>query len=49
MIDAIIILFFTLLPLIIPVGIGYGVYRWKKGKTAPAETGPSGPAEKKSE
>jgi hypothetical protein len=39
MIDAIIILFFTLLPLIILGGIGYGIYRWKKGnKPAPELT-----------
>jgi hypothetical protein len=31
MIDAIIIIFFTLLPLIIVGGAGYGIYRWKKG------------------
>jgi hypothetical protein len=31
MIDGIIVLFFTLLPLIIIGGIGYGLYRWKKG------------------
>ena len=31
MIDAIIIIFFTLLPLIILGAIGYGIYRWKKG------------------
>jgi hypothetical protein len=31
MIDAIIILLFTLLPLIILGGIGYGMYRWKRG------------------
>ena len=40
MIDAIIILFFTLLPLIILGAIGYGIYRWKKGNTpaaSPAE------------
>jgi hypothetical protein len=32
MIDAIIIILFTLLPLIIIGGIGYGIYRWRKGK-----------------
>ena len=32
MIDAIIIIFLALLPLIILGGIGYGIYRWKKGK-----------------
>ncbi len=31
MIDAIIILFLTLLPLIIIGGAGYGIYRWRKG------------------
>ena len=31
MIDAIIIIFFTLLPLIIVGGAAYGIYRWKKG------------------
>ena len=31
MIDSIIIIFFTLLPLIILGAIGYGIYRWKKG------------------
>jgi hypothetical protein len=40
MIDAIIIILLTLLPLIIIGGIGYGIYRWRKGKEparAPAE------------
>jgi hypothetical protein len=40
MIDGIIVLFFTLLPLLIIGGIGYGIYRWKKGKkpaAVPAE------------
>jgi hypothetical protein len=40
MIDLIIILLFTLLPLIILGGAGYGIYRWRKGKQlikAPAE------------
>jgi hypothetical protein len=32
MIDAVIIIFFTLLPLIIIGGAGYGIYRWKKGR-----------------
>jgi hypothetical protein len=32
MIDAVIIIFFTLLPLIIIGGAGYGFYRWKKGR-----------------
>jgi hypothetical protein len=36
MIDALIIAFFTLLPLIILGGLGYGIYRWKKGKKTPA-------------
>jgi hypothetical protein len=31
MIDAIIIILFTLLPLIMVGGAGYGIYRWKKG------------------
>lgn len=31
MIDALIILMFTLLPLLILGGIGYGIYRWRKG------------------
>jgi uncharacterized protein YfcZ (UPF0381/DUF406 family) len=40
MVDFIIILLFTLLPVIILGGIGYGIYRWRKGKQpekAPAE------------
>jgi hypothetical protein len=40
MIDAIIIILFTLLPIIILGGIGYGIYRWKKGNkpvTVPTE------------
>jgi len=40
MIDAIIIILFTLLPLIIIGAIGYGIYRWKKGNkpaAVPAE------------
>ena len=40
MIDAIIIILFTLLPLLILGGIGYGIYRWKKGNkpvAVPAE------------
>jgi len=32
MIDAIVILLFTLLPLIVLGAIGYGIYRWRKGK-----------------
>jgi len=45
MIDVIIILFITLLPLIIIGGAAYGIYRWRKGKkpaVAPVE-----PVEKK--
>jgi hypothetical protein len=44
MIDAIIIIFITLLPIIIMGGTAYGIYRWKKGKkqqvapVKPAET-----------
>jgi hypothetical protein len=34
MIDAIIIIFLSLLPLIILGGIGYGIYRWRKGNKA---------------
>ena len=40
MIDAIIIIFFTLLPLIILGAVGYSIYRWKKGNkpvAVPAE------------
>jgi hypothetical protein len=40
MIDLIIIILFTLLPLMILGAIGYGIYRWRKGKQparAPAE------------
>jgi hypothetical protein len=33
-IDGIIIAFFTLLPLIILAVLGYGIYRWRKGKSA---------------
>ena len=36
MIDALIIILFTLLPLIILGGAAYGVYRWRKGKTGAA-------------
>lgn len=36
MIDAIIIIFFTVLPLIIIGGIGYGVYRWRKDRKSTA-------------
>jgi hypothetical protein len=32
MIDAVIIIFLTLLPIIIIGGAGYGIYRWRKGK-----------------
>ena len=32
MIAAIIVVLFTLLPLIIIGGAAYGIYRWKKGK-----------------
>ncbi len=38
MVDAIIVLFFTLLPLIIIGGIGYGIYRWYKGRKGRAPT-----------
>jgi uncharacterized membrane protein len=44
-IDFIIYLVFTLLPWIILGGIGYGIYRWKKGKQ-PAKA-PAEPTEKK--
>ncbi len=40
MVDAIIVLFFVLLPLIILGAAGYGIYRWRKGNkpvTVPAE------------
>jgi hypothetical protein len=40
MVDAIIILLFTLLPVIILGAVGYGIYRWRKGNQpakAPAE------------
>ncbi|MFA4859427.1 DUF4349 domain-containing protein [Methanoregula sp.] len=37
MIDAIVIILLTLLPLIIIGGIGYGVYRWHKGKKPAVE------------
>jgi uncharacterized coiled-coil protein SlyX len=45
MVDFIIILFFVLLPVIILGCIGYGIYRWRKGKQ-PAKA-PAEPAEKK--
>ena len=32
MVDAIIVLLLTVLPLIILGVLGYGIYRWKKGK-----------------
>jgi len=35
MIDLIIITLFTLLPLMILGVIGYGIYRWRKGKQPP--------------
>ena len=38
MVDAIIVLFFTLLPLIIIGSIGYGVYHWYKGRKGSAPT-----------
>jgi len=41
MIDALIIILFTILPLIIIGSAAYGIYRWKKGKkpaAVPAET-----------
>jgi hypothetical protein len=44
MIDAVIIIFLTLLPIIIIGGAGYGIYRWRKGKKV-VET--SKPEEKK--
>jgi hypothetical protein len=37
MIDAIIIVLFTLLPLIVVVVAGYGIYRWRKGITTPEQ------------
>ena len=40
MIDALIILFFTFLPLIIIGGAAYGVYRWRKNKNVPASPAP---------
>ena len=43
MIDAIIVFFFTLLPLIVIGGIGYGIYRYRKGKKQGAA--PDKPAE----
>lgn len=33
MIDFIIVILFSLLPLIIIGGAAYGIYRWRKGKT----------------
>jgi predicted permease len=32
MIDAVIIIFLTLLPIIIIGGAGYGIYRWNKAR-----------------
>ncbi|WAC04474.1 MAG: DUF4349 domain-containing protein [Methanoregula sp.] len=40
MIDALIILFFTFLPLIIIGGAAYGIYRWKKNKNAATSPAP---------
>jgi hypothetical protein len=37
MLDAIIILLFTLLPLIIVAGAGYAIYSWRKGKKGAAQ------------
>ncbi len=37
MIDALIVLFFTLIPIIILGGIGYAIYRWKKGNKPAAD------------
>lgn len=42
MIDMLIILLFTLLPVLILGGIGYGVYRWRKGKKADVPVNPDG-------
>jgi hypothetical protein len=39
MIDAIIVLFFMLLPLAVLFGIGYGIYRWNKGRKGAATPG----------
>jgi hypothetical protein len=47
MIDAIIIILFTLLPLIIIGGAGYAIYRWKKGRKDPASPELSEKSEKK--
>ena len=41
MIDAIIIILFTLLPLIIVAGAGYAIYRWRKGRKGAALPEPS--------
>ncbi len=41
MIDALIILLFTVLPLLIIGGIAYAVYRWKKGGKKPAPETPA--------
>jgi len=45
MIDALIILFFTFLPLFIIGGAAYGVYRWRKNKNVPAS--PAAPQQEK--
>jgi hypothetical protein len=37
MLDAIIILLFTLLPLIVVAGAGYAIYRWRKGRKTAAQ------------
>jgi hypothetical protein len=39
MIDTIIVLFFMLLPLAVLGGIGYGIYRWNKGRKGTATQG----------
>jgi hypothetical protein len=38
MIDALIIILFTLLPLIIVGSAGYAIYRWRKGRKSAAPT-----------
>jgi hypothetical protein len=47
MIDAIIIMILTFLPLIIIGGAVYGVYRWRKGRAAAATPPPAQQQEKK--
>ena len=47
MVDALIILFFTVLPLVILGLIGYGIYRWRKPKQPEPVKAPAEPAEKK--